>query len=155
MALGKVTMDFNQRRRVTFQNAPAKAAQRSAPSSTGRARNLRKNRGAALFQALHRLDAAIDEASRAELARAVRDAYEFEIGDIPLGCVAQCFLGPPYVDHVLDLGHAIVAHYAPGDVMPEPFAQARMLVRTGAYAFVEVYISGTIVPVLTDGTAVA
>jgi hypothetical protein len=38
--------------------------------------------------------------------------------------------------------------------MPEPFAQARMLVRTGAYAFVEVYASGELHPVRQDGTVV-
>jgi len=31
--------------------------------------------------------------------------------------------------------------------MPEPFTRARMLARTGAYAFVEVYASGDLRPV--------
>jgi hypothetical protein len=68
--------------------------------------------------------------------------------------VAPCGLGPPFVDHILDLGGAIVEHYASADTMPEPYANARMLVRSGAYAYVEIYLSGTVVPVLADGAAV-
>jgi hypothetical protein len=118
-------------------------------------RDARKRRHAGLFQAIRRLDGRLDAASRAELAKWVRDEYEREIGDLPLGFVAVCHLGPPYVDHRLDLLNSIVDHFGPADVMPEPFAQARMLVRSNAYEYVEVYASGEIRPVLPDGTVVA
>jgi len=118
-------------------------------------RDARRPRHAALLDAVQRIDAEISPAARDELARWVRDEYQSEFADIPLGFVAQCHLGPPYVDHVLDLLHTIVEHYAPADPMPEPFASARMLVRSGAYAYVEIYGSGAIRPVLPDGTVVA
>jgi len=117
-------------------------------------RDLRRPRHAGLFEAVHRIDAQLDEASRRELEGWIGDQYSVEYGDVPLGFVALCHLGPPYVDHRLDLLHSIVEHYGAGDSMPEPFAQARMLARTGAYPFVEVYGSGQIIPVRADGSIV-
>lgn len=120
----------------------------------GRVRGIRARRSAGLIDAVHRLDAALDQATRDAIAAYIRAGYERDIGDLPVGFVAPCGLGPPYVDHILDLGQTIVEHYGPADAMPEPFARARMLVRSGAYAYVEVYLSGTVVPVLGDGSAV-
>ncbi len=148
-------MEFSQRRRVDplVGSIGAQWQQRGQTTVPGKSR--RKPRHAALFHAMHRLDAELDPASRGELARWIREQYEQEFGDIPLGFLAQCYLGPPYVDHRLDLFRDIVEHYAPADVVPEPFGAARMLVRTGAYAFVEVYASGELRPVLPDGSVVA
>ena len=147
-------MDSTQRRRVLSLGAttPTNRARTALGSTTSR--DLRRPRHAGLLQAIHRLDATIDPAERAQLARWISDQYTAEIGDAPLGFVAQCYLGPPYVDHRLDLAHSIVQHYAPNDVMQEPFSQARMLVRTGAYEYVEVYLSGVLIPVRSDGSAV-
>lgn len=147
-------MDFGQRRRIdtgTAFNPDLRARSMSGQP----VRNRRKPRHAGLLEAVHRLDVALDPAAREELARWIRSEYETELGDVPVGFVAECFLGPPYVDHRLDLFQSIVDHFAPADVMPEPFAQARMLVRTGAYAYVEVYASGELHPVRSDGTVVA
>lgn len=104
---------------------------------------------------MHRIDAGLDQASCRELARWIGDRYHVDHGAVPVGFVARCHLGPPYVDHRLDLCHSIVEHYAPRDVMPEPFAAARMLARTGAYAFIEVYANGELRPVRDDGSVVA
>jgi hypothetical protein len=148
-------MDFSQRRRIEF-NADLKATTRdNARVRVSSTKNQRKPRHAGIFEAVHRLDARMDPASREALAKWVREQYETEIGDIPLGFVAECHLGPPYVDHRLDLLQSIVDHFAPHDTMPEPYAQARMLVRTGAYEFVEIYASGTLRPVRADGSVVA
>lgn len=146
-------MDFRPSRRL-HQPGQAPAERQAAVERGGTVRHLRKPRGASLLAAVHRLDATIEAATRDELARWIQDEYLNEIGDMPLGFVAQCGLGPPFVDHILDLGHTIVNHYAPADAMPEPFAQARMLARNNAYAYVEIYLSGTMVPVLTDGSPV-
>ena len=149
-------MEFARRRRVEMSTD-----QRSGTTSgTGRQlskpdqRRLRKPRHAGLFEAVHRCDAGLDAATRAQLAGWIRAEYESEFGDVPVGMFALCHLGPPYIDHRLDLWQSIVEHYAPADVVPEPFAQARMLVRTGAYEFVEVYASGELRPVLKDGSVV-
>lgn len=153
-------MDFRQRRRVIASDNAVQPLQMNpaavrARTNTGTAAQLRKPRQAGFLRAVHQLDAAVDPAQRAQLAKWLADTYLEEIGDLPLGFLAQCYLGPPYVDHRLDLGQAIVEHFAPTDPVPDPFGQARMLVRTGAYAYVEVYLSGTIVPVRNDGSVVA
>ena len=130
------------------------ARQSMAGAVASTARLSRRPRHSGLFTAVHRLDAALDESSRRELAGWIREQYATEYGDVPLGFLATCHLGPPYVDHRLDLIFSIVEHYAPADVVPSPFAQARMLVRAGGYAFVELYASGAMVPVRDDGTPV-
>ncbi|MFF1357677.1 hypothetical protein [Streptomyces sp. NPDC058297] len=107
-----------------------------------------------LRAAVARLDAGVDEAARRQLADWIREEYTTSYGEIPLGFFSRCYLGPPYVDHQLNLFQVIVRHFAPSDPVPEPFSGARMLVRTGGYAFVEVYSGGLLLPVLDDGTVV-
>lgn len=155
-------MDSSFRRRVEFPGNSSNLSgyterdqsQSSSAAQRPLVRDVRRRRSMALLDAVHRLDAEISPAAREDLARWIREAYHSELGDIPLGFVAQCHLGPPYVDHILDLFQNIVEHYAPADRMPDPYAQARMLVRSGAYAYVEIFGSGEIRPVLPDGTVV-
>lgn len=148
-------MDFQRRRRVESRIDPRAATGQDRRLSRPGLQQRRKPRHAGLFEAVHRFDAGLDAAGRAELAAWIRAEYESEFGDVPLGLFALCHLGPPYIDHRLDLWQSILEHYTPADVVPEPFAQARMLVRTGAYDFVEVYSSGELRPVLKDGSVVA
>jgi hypothetical protein len=149
-------MEFAQRRRVESQldsglAASSKEQGRLRPAH----RNARKPRHAGIFEAIHRIDASLDPATRAELGKWIRDEYEREYADIPIGLFATCYLGPPYVDHRLDLWQSIVEHYTVADPVPPQYAQARVLVRTGAYDFIEVYASGELKPVLKDGSVVA
>jgi hypothetical protein len=149
-------MEFQQRRRVeTRLDSSAQASANDQKLLRTPNRNARRPRHAGIFEAVHRIDAGLDAATRAGLAKWIRDEYEREFGDVPLGLFAECHLGPPYVDHRLDLWQSILEHYAPADAVPEPYAQARMLVRTGAYDFIEVYASGELKPVLKDGSVVA
>jgi hypothetical protein len=150
-------VDFRQRRQVQPLQQGLSGMGLSMTGGVQRGpvhRDQRKRRHSGIFEAVHRLDAQLDQASREQLAGWVREQYEVEYGDIPMGFVATCYLGPPYVDHMLDLIYSIVQHFAPADVMPDPFGQARMLVRTGAYELVEVYGSGRLVPVRDDGSPV-
>lgn len=148
-------MEFRQHRKIEM--GTGQLGNRTGPRSVDGQplRDRHKARHAGLFDALHRLDARIDAAARAELIRWITDEYASEFGDVPVGLVARCFLGPPYVDHRLDLFRSILDHFAPADPMPEPFAQARMLARTGAYEFIEVYASGRLCPVRADGSTVS
>jgi hypothetical protein len=149
-------MEFSHRRRVeTRLETGLNAAPADQRVSGLRSRPTRTPRHAGIFEAVHRLDAGLDAATRAELAKWIRDEYASEFGDVPLGLFAQCHLGPPYIDHRLDLWQSILEHFTPADTVPEPFAKARMLVRTGAYEFIEVYASGELTPVLKDGSVVA
>jgi hypothetical protein len=161
-------MDFLHRSRrssattgSSYQVAPAARAARAAQAARQQAASgrisalIERPRHAGLFEAIHRLDMDIAAAERQQLAEWIREEYERELGDFPLGFVAMCHLGPPFIDHRLDLMHSIVDHYAPSQGMPDPFQQARMLVRTGAYEFIEIYASGQLIPVRSDGTPVA
>src|SRR5450755_478818 len=106
-------MDFRQRRQVqplqqSLTGADLTRAADQTLRSAPRLRDQRKARHAGIFEAIHRLDSQVDQAAREQLAGWVRDQYDVEYGDIPMGFVAPCFLGPPYVDHVLDLIYSIV-----------------------------------------------
>jgi hypothetical protein len=147
-------MEFARRRRVEMRPELRSSAEQQRQLFQPDHRQRRKARHAGLLEAAHRCDAGLDAASRAQLAGWIRAEYESEFGDVPLGLFSLCHLGPPYIDHRLDLWQSILEHYAPADVVPEPFAQARMLVRSGAYEFVEVYAGGELRPVLPGGSVV-
>jgi hypothetical protein len=127
-------------------------AQATAQTAAGTRANLVRPRHSGLFQAIHRLDQQIDEAGRRELTAWISDQYTRDYGDIPLGFLARCYLGPPYIDHRLDLLQSIAEHFTPDSVVPAPFDRARSLVRSSSYEFVEVYASGTLVAVRADGS---
>jgi len=133
--------------------APASAGVTSrAPISAAMQRTLmQKPRHAGIFDAIHRLDTQMDASARQNLIAWVQDQYVAEYGDIPIGFLAKCFLGPPYIDHRLDLVRSIVEHFTPSDTVPSPFDRARSLARHSAYEFVEVYSSGRLIAVRADG----
>ena len=145
-------MEFRQRHRSDTgrgggQTAPAFGTALSV-------RNLRHPRQAGLLEAVHRLDARLDPGARDELARWIRDQYPVESGAIPIGLVAPCHFGPPYVDHRLDLLDGVLEHCSAVQAMPQPFEGPRMLARSGAYAYVEVNAGGLVALVLPDGDVV-
>ncbi|MEV3987808.1 hypothetical protein AB0J57_02755 [Streptomyces sp. NPDC049837] len=141
------------RRLTTGAAGPHTAATGGAGVDPSR-QGLYDRRSDRLRQAVGRLDAGLDETACRQLAEWAREEYAAAHGDVPLGFVARCYLGPPFVDHQLNLFHVIVQHFAPADPMPEPFSKARMLARSGGYAYVEVYSGGLVLPVLDDGTVV-
>ncbi|TGA85809.1 hypothetical protein E2651_41620 [Streptomyces sp. MZ04] len=146
-------------RRIVQTGGPSQAnplaGPRQAPAPVGpRRRELYQARSEPLREAVTRLDAGLDEQAQRQLAEWIGEEYRTSYGGIPLGFVARCYLGPPYVDHVLNIFGVILRHFSPGETMPEPFAQARMLARSGGYAYIEVYDGGLILPVLEDGTVV-
>ncbi|GAA1930259.1 hypothetical protein GCM10009716_42190 [Streptomyces sodiiphilus] len=111
-------------------------------------------RSVALLEGLGRLDDEPDPAACRDMAQWLREEYEAAHGVAPVGFLARCALGGPYVDHQLNLFHTTVEHYGPADLVPEPFSSARPVVRTGGCAFVEVRAGGLVLPVLRDGTVV-
>jgi hypothetical protein len=124
-----------------------------APQQTPGVRTVgQRPRHSGLFEAIRRMDLQIDEAARRELAAWIGEQYARDHGDIPLGFLATCYLGAPYVDHRLDLIHSIVEHFQPADAVPTPFDRARPLARLSSYEFIEVYASGVLVPVRVDGS---
>jgi hypothetical protein len=152
-------VEFRQRHRqqAAQQQVSGDQQQRSLAVQAPRlgSREFRRVRGAALLESVARLDATLDEATRRQLADQISAGYVNDHGGaIPLGFMAVCRLGPPYVDHRLSLLDSILEHYAPADHVPPLFADARPLVRSGAYLYVEIYSNGQLVPVRLDGTPV-
>jgi len=146
-------------RQTTDSTSAQRPAQRGSNTRTAAQRlairELRKPRSAALLEAVGRLDSGLDEQACRALAEQVSAQYAKEFGGgVPVGLLATCYLGAPFVDHRLNLIELIVEHYTPASAVPEPYASARPLARSGAYAYVEVYSDGLVVPVLRDGSAV-
>lgn len=140
---------FEQRRRAV---APPSLRTGTDEAATARQAGRRKPRHSGLFEAIARLDLHLDAASREDLCAWIREEYRTQYEAIPIGFVSACHLGPPFVDHRLDLGGSIVEHYAPHESMPWPFDDARLLARTGACAFVEVFSDGEVVAIGDDGS---
>lgn len=153
-------MRFRQDNR---QNTGSASVRRQASQSAGTrtaaqrqsARDLRRPRSAELLAAVRKLDSGLDEQACHALAEQISGLYAKDFaGGVPIGLLATCYLGAPYVDHRLNLVELIVEHYSPTSSVPDPYAAARPLVRSGAYAYVEVYSDGLVVPVLPDGSPV-
>jgi hypothetical protein len=157
-------VDFRQRRRtVAGQGTPDLRQQSSNQGLSGLnttaprlgSREFRRARTAALRNVVAQMDAAVDEQTRRQLAEVIAGHYNIDYGGaIPLGFMAVCHLGPPYVDHRLSLLDTILEHYGPADAVPSPFGEARPLVRSGAYLYVEIYSDGQLIPVRGDGSVV-
>lgn len=141
----------------SYTYAPPQVGQRNALPEVDRSTlaNRLKPRSPELMQVLAQVDHTVDETSRTEIMRWIQDDYDARQGGSLLGMFAKCFLGPPFIDHKLDLLGSILQHFSSTDDPGYPYSQARGLVRSGSYSFVEIYSDGTIVPILPDGTAVS
>lgn len=118
-------------------------------------RNRRVIRDEELLAAVQRLDTTTSPTMVAALMRWIEDEFERRQGGQLIGLFGRCYLGPPYVDHRMDLGGGfIVEHFTRGQSPPLPFREARPLARSNAYAYVEVYDDGALVPIRTDGRPV-
>jgi len=94
-----------------------------------------------------------DEISRREILSWLEELYAARDCGTLLGLFGMCYLGEPYVDHLMDIAGTIITHYKPSDLVPSPFDRARPLARSRAYLFIEVYSDGTVVPIRADGSS--
>lgn len=108
-----------------------------------------------VLQTLTRLDVQVDQVAQANAMQWLREQYDQKYGGMLVGLFAKCHLGPPFVDHKLDMLGSILEHYAPHDDPGHPYSNARGLARSGSYAFIEIYSDGHVVPILPDGTPVS
>ena len=134
--------------------APVEAvrrAQRSQNPFEVKARSRR--RSGDLLGAIQRLDVATTDEDRRELLEFITGLYE-QHGGIPVGLFAKCWLGAPYLDHIVSFEGEVVRHFKETETVPEEYAMARPLARNDAYAFIEVYSDGAVIPIRNDGSAV-
>ena len=104
------------------------------------------------LEALAKLDVGVGE--HADVGTVIDPvAAEFGAGDrLPLGLLAQCYLGAPYEVHVLDLGGGIVRHYEVREPLEHQFELGRRLAVHPAYVAIEIY-SDHLVCIHADGRA--
>jgi hypothetical protein len=113
-------------------------------------------RSADMLEALHQIDVATSPQAVAEIAAWLDEVYAARRGGDLVGVLGHCYLGHPYIDHALSMsGEHILEHYTPGDAVPSIYQSARSLAVSDAYAYIEIYADGQIIPVRPDGTPAA
>jgi hypothetical protein len=143
-----------RQRRIVRPIEPSTAHPRVGSDSVARSYTINQRnavRSPQLLEALARLDTRTSATARRELMEWVKDEYAARGGGELIGLMAKCYLGPPYVDHTLDLSGLIIEHYSPRDPVPDGLDSARPVAQSGAYLYIEVYSDGMIVPVREDG----
>jgi hypothetical protein len=152
-------MDINRTRRrlndpITANTVAPQAVTAPAPGLSALERgNRARRRSRELLDAIERLDTTLDPAAHQQIVDWVQEHYDARNGGQLLGLFGKCYLGPPFVDHMMAVSGHILEHFKPEDAVPTGFAPARPLVRSEAYLFVEVYSDGQVVPVRADGSS--
>jgi hypothetical protein len=149
------------RRRVVVTSEPSVAMDR--PESTTVqpeflskatvARNRQKPRSQELLDAIARIDTEPNALAAQQIMEWVRAHYEERAGGEILGLFSKCYLGPPYVDHIMNVTGFICEHFRVEDTVPGAYSLARNLAANDAYEYIEVYSDGALVPVRSDGKA--
>lgn len=131
-------------------------AQNASVSVTTREelRNRASIRSTDLLQAIAALDTQASAVANAEVMDWIREAYDERRGGRLVGLFGKCYLGAPYVDHIMTVEGLICQHFAGTESVPAPYAQARGLAQSPSYVFIEIYTDGAVVPVRADGTPV-
>ena len=113
------------------------------------------------MEVLRQLDASPSPEMLTQISDWITEVYELRGGGTLLGLFGHCFLGHPYIDHAFGAGavsqgsvhgHGIIEHYRPEDTVPPHYRLARPLAESEAYAMIEIYSDGQIVPIRHDGT---
>lgn len=105
-----------------------------------------------ILQAVKNLDMTSDPVYRQQLLDWLRQTYSERCGGLLVAIFAKCYLGEPYQDHYVSLTGNIVEHYKRNEPVPDMFLPARPLAASPAYAYIEIYSDGEIIPVAEDGT---
>lgn len=139
------TVSAGQSQRVTNRAAVVTPAERRARAT---------RRGAELLDAVSRIDTYTTPQAQAEIRSWLQEVYEARGGGMLLGLFSHCYLGAPYIDHVLDFGGEIVDHYTPSQTVPAIYMPARAYAISEAYRYIEIYADGQVIPIRHDGTSV-
>lgn len=112
----------------------------------------RTARTPAMVEALQQIDVAPTEQARREIIEWLVGVYEARGGGALVGLFGHCYLGAPFVDHAFDLTGTIREHYTAADSVPPMYTGARPFAMSDAYAYIEIYADGQIIPVRPDGS---
>jgi hypothetical protein len=137
------------------QDAPQSATvSRDALADAATLKKRAAVRSTELLAAIARLDAEPSRLASEQILEWIREHYAERGGGHLLGLFGRCYLGPPYVDHVMTVTGQICEHFTAADTVPPMYGPARSLASNPAYEFVEVYSDGVTIPVRTDGRPV-
>lgn len=103
------------------------------------------------MQSVKQIDTSTDEASCAAVLKNLEDAYIERMGGELIALFSRCYLGDPYLDHKLNLLGKIVEHYPASQPLTGSYEKARNLISSGAYAYVEIYADGAVIPISRTG----
>ena len=117
------------------------------------ARARRTRRPLELVNAIRQMDTQTDPAAITQWLAWINEQYQVSDCGLLLGLFSHCYLGERYIDHLLDMSQNILVHYNPESTVPPGFEPARPLARSTAYAYIEVYTDGTVIPIYKDGKA--
>ncbi|GAA2959970.1 hypothetical protein [Microbacterium schleiferi] len=115
----------------------------------------RSMRSADIVASMKILDSAPNELAAQEIAEWLNGEFESRGGGALLGLFGHCYLGHPYADHLMTLDGSIIRHFTHAEPVPSGFEPARSLAVTDAYAYIEIYADGQIIPVRPDGIPAA
>jgi len=153
-----MTDHTSARRRTVVSDAAADVVMqgrstvaRGYVSDAHRLRNRAQARSTEIAAAVRRLDVEPDPVARQRILAWIGAEYDARGGGVLLGLFARCWLGSPYVDHVLTLSGFICEHFTAVDSPPGPYAGARALAGNDAYEYIEVYGDGAVIPIRSDG----
>lgn len=114
--------------------------------------NRHASRSPQILEAVKNLDLTSNPVYRQQLIDWLRQAYQERSGGQLMAIFSKCYLGYPYQDHYVSLAGNIVEHYKSHESVPPMFSRARPLALSPAYAYIEVYSDGEVVPVAEDGS---
>lgn len=143
-----------KRRRILSDDTAGLSQRATIPSTATlplTKRNRSRRRTGELVAAIAKFDTATDPQARKELADFVESIYEEQDIGHPVALFSTCYLGHPYLDHVMSLDGEILTHFTRTERLDPKYEPARALARSGAYAFIELYEDGSIVPVRETG----
>jgi len=138
--------------RQAVQTTPQKTVT-AAPIDPALMLARRFTRSADLMDAVQQVDTAPSAVAQSEIVQWIEQVYAYQGTGILVGMFSHCYLGAPYVDHVLTLAGSIVQHYTSSDAVPVEYQAARPLAISEQYAFIEIYADGIVIPIRHDGTA--
>lgn len=142
----------NRSRRMVTCSPQRVEPQKTSAADAMTLRNRKAARSKDLVDAILSLDTHTDPAVQQQVVDWIRECYVERYGGDLIGLMAHCYLGGDFVDHRIDASLHIIEHFTESNPAPAPFHMARPLARATAYAFIELYSDGLMVPVRHDGT---
>ncbi|HRY08912.1 MAG TPA: hypothetical protein P5544_03005 [Candidatus Nanopelagicales bacterium] len=139
-------------RRMVTDSTQQVESQTTSAAEAMTLRNRKAPRSKELVDAILSLDTQTDPAVQQQVVDWIRECYVERYGGDLVGLMAHCYLGGDFVDHRIDASLHIIEHFTESNPAPAPFHMARPLARSTAYAFIELYSDGSMVPVRHDGT---